>query len=483
MGGAATSARIGSTTVGLRLYDSRTRQVRDFEPLTPGVVTIYVCGATVQAPPHIGHMRAGIAFDILRRFLIASGNDVLFATNVTDIDDKILHNAAHEGVPWWALAERNTREFRAGYDALGVLPPSVEPHATGHIPEMLDLIQRLIDKDHAYASGGDVYFNVRSDPSYGELSNQQIDNLQQPEDVGHKRDALDFALWKGGKPGEPSWETPWGPGRPGWHLECSAMATKYLGAEFDIHGGGLDLVFPHHENELAQSRCAGDPFARLWMHNGLVNVGAEKMSKSLGNSLVVSDLIQRVRPVVLRYYLAAPHYRSTIDWSEEGLAEAAAAYGRLEGFVERATEFVGATDAGGGDAGPEAARAFSAAMEDDLGVPQALAVVHNAARAGNAALAEGDKDEVRRQLATVRSLLLVLGLDPVTQWPSSPTDERLHDAVDALVRVVLEQRQAARERKDYAAADAIRDALAGAGIAVEDTPQGVRWSLADAGDQ
>jgi cysteinyl-tRNA synthetase len=491
--------------VGLRLYDSRTRQVRDFEPLTPGTVTIYVCGATVQAPPHVGHMRAGIAFDILRRFLIASGNDVQYATNVTDIDDKILHNAGHEGVPWWALAERNTREFRAGYDALGILPPTVEPHATGHIPEMLDLIQRLIDKDHAYASGGDVYFNVRSDPAYGELSGQKIESLQQPSEgrldgptidaegrldgptmgteLSHKRDALDFALWKGAKPDEPSWETPWGPGRPGWHLECSAMATKYLGPEFDIHGGGLDLVFPHHETELAQSRCAGDPFARLWMHNGLVNVGAEKMSKSLGNSLVVSDLIQRVRPVVLRYYLGAPHYRSSIDWSEEGLAEAAAAYGRLEGFIERATEFVGATDADCGDADPAAAAAFITAMEDDLRVPQALAVIHNAARAGNAALAEGNKDQVRRQLDTVRSLLMVLGLDPITQWPSSRTDDRLHDAVDALVRVVLEQRQAARDRKDYAAADSIRDALAGAGIAVEDTPQGVRWSLADATPQ
>ncbi|MDX6286342.1 MAG: cysteinyl-tRNA synthetase [Frankiales bacterium] len=469
--------------MGLRLYDSRTRQVRDFEPLTPGVVTIYVCGATVQAPPHIGHVRAAIAFDILRRYLATGGTNVIYATNVTDIDDKILHNASHEGAPWWALAERNTREFREGYAALGVLPPTVEPHATGHIPEMLDLIQRLMDKDHAYASGGDVYFNVRSDPSYGELSNQNIDNLQQPEDLGAKRDPLDFALWKGAKPDEPSWDTPWGPGRPGWHLECSAMATKYLGAEFDIHGGGLDLVFPHHENELAQSRCAGDPFARLWMHNGLVNVGAEKMSKSLGNSLIVSDLIQHVRPVVLRYYLGAPHYRSSIDWSEEGVAEAAAAYGRLEGFIERAIEMVGSSDTECSEADPEATAAFLAAMDDDLGVPQALAVIHNAARAGNTALAAGDKDAVRRQLDTVRSLLMVLGLDPITQWSSARTDDRLHDAVDALVRVVLDQRAAARERKDYAAADAIRDALADAGIVVEDTPDGPRWSLADADDQ
>jgi cysteinyl-tRNA synthetase len=261
------------------------------------------------------------------------------------------------------------------------------------------------------------------------------------------------------------------------------MATKYLGTEFDIHGGGLDLVFPHHENELAQSRCAGDEFARWWMHNGLLNVDAEKMSKSLGNSLLVSELVQRYRPVVLRYYLGAPHYRSSIDWSEDGLAEAAAAYGRLEGFVERATELVGETGTELDNADPDALAAFVSAMDDDLAVPQALAVIHQAARAGNAALAAADKDAVRRSLQTVRALLAVLGLDPVTQWPSSRSDGRLTGVVDALVRVVLEQRAAARERKDFAAADRIRDALADAGIAVEDTPRGPRWSLADTGDQ
>jgi cysteinyl-tRNA synthetase len=297
-------------------------------------------------------------------------------------------------------------------------------------------------------------------------------------DIGAKRDPLDFALWKGAKPGEPMWETPWGPGRPGWHLECSAMATKYLGAEFDIHGGGLDLVFPHHENELAQSSCAGDEFARWWMHNGLVNVGAEKMSKSLGNSLVVGDVVQRVRPVVLRYFLGAPHYRSTIDWSDEGLAEAAAAYARLSGFVERATERVGDT-APDRNADPQVWGAFAAALDDDLGVPQAVGVVHQAVRAGNAALAGDDAAAVTRCLAVVRAMLMVLGLDPIEQWPAE-SGGGLDDVVDALVRVALDQRQAARERKDFAAADAIRDGLTAAGVAVEDTPAGPRWSVSRA---
>jgi cysteinyl-tRNA synthetase len=463
--------------VALQLYDTRSRQVREFTPLTPGRVSIYVCGPTVQAPPHVGHLRAAVAFDILRRWLTASGYDVVFATNVTDIDDKILHNAGHEDIPWWRLAERNTRLFREAYDAVGVLPPTVEPRATGHVPEMITLMQRLIDANHAYASGGDVYFDVRSDPSYGELSNQRVDNMQQPEDLGHKRDALDFALWKGAKPGEPAWETPWGPGRPGWHLECSAMATKYLGTAFDIHGGGLDLVFPHHENELAQSTCAGDAFASFWMHNGLVNVGAEKMSKSLGNSLIVSDVLQHVRPVVLRYFLGAPHYRSTLDWSETGLAEAAAAYSRLTGFVERAIEVVGHTDPDP-HADDSTWTAFASALDDDLGVPQAIAVVHQAARAGNAALADGDKAAVRRQLAVTRAMLLTLGLDPIDQWPSTTSGGALTDVVDALVRVVLEQREAARGRKDYAAADSIRNALTEAGLVIEDTAQGPRWTLA-----
>ncbi|HTA10968.1 MAG TPA: cysteine--tRNA ligase, partial [Streptosporangiaceae bacterium] len=323
----------------LRLHDTATRSVREFSPLQPGKVSLYLCGATVQAPPHIGHIRSGVNFDILVRWLRASAYEVTYCRNVTDIDDKILRTAAQEGVQWWAVAERNQRAFTRAYDALGCEPPDVEPRATGHIPEMIVLMQRLIDAGHAYASQGDVYFDVSSLPEYGSLSGQRLDHMRaagDTDDETAKRDPRDFALWKGAKPGEPTWPTPWGPGRPGWHLECSAMSTKYLGPTFDIHGGGLDLIFPHHENELAQSHAAGDGFARYWVHNGLVRIGGEKMSKSLGNSLLVDAMISRVRPVELRYYLGQAHYRSDFDYSAEALAEAVTAYRRLEGFVIRA---------------------------------------------------------------------------------------------------------------------------------------------------
>ena len=464
----------------LRLHDTRTRSVRPFEPLTRGVVTVYVCGPTVQSPPHVGHARSAVAFDLLRRWLLASGHEVVFARNVTDIDDKILHNAGHEEIPWWALAERNTRAFTAAYDALGVLPPTVEPRATGHVPEMIVLMQRLIDAGHAYPAGGSVYFDVRSFPSYGELSGQRIDAMQASEDPGDKRDALDFALWKAAKPGEPTWETPWGPGRPGWHLECSAMATKYLGPTFDIHGGGLDLVFPHHENEIAQSCAAGDGFARFWLHNGLVNTGGEKMSKSLGNSLVVADVLERVRPQAVRYVLGAAHYRSIIDWTPEGLADADAAYARLETFVRNALDLLdgpGDAEALALEAGEatETWQAFAEAMDDDLAVPRALGVLHGAVRDGNGLLAGGDRKALAAVLAVVRRMLAVLGLDPVSQWPAAGSD--LTPVVDALVGVALQARQAARERKDFAEADRVRDALTAAGIVVEDTAQGPRWRI------
>ena len=382
-----------SGSVSLHLYDSLTRRLQRFEPLQPGRVGIYVCGPTVQAPPHVGHVRSAIVFDQLRRWLAESGYAVTYIRNVTDIDDKILHDAGHEDIPWWQLAERNTRHFTAAYDAVGCLPATYEPRATGHVPEMIVLMDRLIEAGHAYASGGDVYFDVRSMPSYGALSGQRPDAMMATEKVDDdrpKRDPLDFALWKGAKPGEPFWPTPWGIGRPGWHLECSAMATKYLGPTFDIHGGGLDLVFPHHENELAQSTCAGDGFAKLWMHHGLLNIGGEKMSKSLGNSFVAADVLERVRPQVLRYYLGGAHYRSTLDYTDDGLAEATAAYGRIETFVRNATDLLDGEIAAG-DADSPAWQAFSAAMDDDLAMPAALAVIHQAVRSGNAALAEGDR--------------------------------------------------------------------------------------------
>jgi cysteinyl-tRNA synthetase len=457
--------------VALQLYDTASRSVRAFEPLEPGAASIYLCGLTVQGPPHIGHVRNWINMDILRRWLSSTGYAVTFVRNVTDIDDKILTKAAAGDEPWWALAFRNEREIIAAEQSLGCLPPAYEPRATGHVPEMIELMQRLISSGHAYEADGDVYFDVRSFPAYGSLSGQKVDEMQAAGDsVGdsRKRDPRDFALWKSAKPGEPSWATPWGRGRPGWHLECSAMATKYLGPTFDIHGGGLDLVFPHHENELAQSVAAGDGFARYWMHNGLVTMAGEKMSKSMGNTEQVREVIKQWRPVEVRYYLGAAHYRSTIEFSPTALDEAAAAYRRIENFVEKATAVV-ESHCG------EVPDAFGRAMDDDLGVPAALGIVHETVRAGNTALADGAKETVREALGQVIAMTTVLGIHPA-DWAESASSD-LTPVLDALVQVALAQRAAARERKDYAASDAIRDQLTAAGVAVEDTPDGPRWSL------
>jgi cysteinyl-tRNA synthetase len=436
---------------------------------------MYLCGDTVYAPPHIGHARSKVCFDVLRRWLACCGYDVVFCRNITDIDDKIIAAARTENVPWWQVAQRNHNEMIRAYEAIGCLPPTVEPRATGHIPEMIALIRRLISTGHAYASGGDVYFDVRSFPTYGSLSGQRTDQMAPAEQAGRpKHDPLDFALWKGARPGEPWWEAPWGPGRPGWHLECSAMAMTYLGGTFDIHGGGLDLLFPHHENELAQSKAAGEGCARYWLHNGLVSLGEQKMSKSLGNVLLVSEMVKRVRPVELRYYLAAPHYRSSIFYSGEALEEAATAYRRLESFVTRAAGLAG----DGEPARVTLPGEFATALNDDLGTPQALAVLHGVARRGNSALTAGDKKTVTRALGEVRAMLGVLGLDPLSeQWASQRAGEGLRPLVNALAGLALEQRQAARERKDYAAADAIRARLIKAGLTVEDTPSGTRWEL------
>ena len=461
----------------LHIYDTATRSLRPFEPLEPGKASIYLCGATVQAPPHIGHIRSGVNFDILSRWLTHSGYDVTFVRNVTDIDDKILRKSAEAGQPWWAWASVNERAFTWAYDTLGCLRPTYEPRATGHVTEMIDLMQRLIDKGNAYTSDGDVYFDVRSFPAYGSLSRQKLDAMHPAGDTegeDRKRDPRDFALWKSAKPGEPSWPTPWGPGRPGWHLECSAMATKYLGPQFDIHGGGLDLVFPHHENEIAQSVAAGDPFAAYWMHNAWLTIGGEKMSKSLGNSLLVTEIVKNWRPVEVRYYLGAAHYRSNMEYSPEALDEAAAAYSRIEGFVQRASELLGGSD-GKFALFSEVPDDFAAAMDDDLGVPAALGVVHSIVREGNAALDRGDKDAVRSALGGVQVATSILGISP-WEWAAGSSSDLL-STVDSLVRVALDQRQAARARKDFAAADAIRDQLSEAGVLVEDTPSGPRWTL------
>ena len=451
--------------------------------MTPGQASVYLCGATVQAPPHIGHVRSAVVFDVLIRWLEASGYRVTFCRNVTDVEDKILRTAQAEGVPSPIVAERNQRAFTWAYDALGCRPPDVEPRATGHIPEMIVLIRRLIESGHAYAGGGDVYFDVHSYPGYGALSGQRLDAMRPAEDAddtGTKHDPRDFTLWKSAKPGEPSWETPWGPGRPGWHLECSAMSTKYLGSTFDIHGGGMDLIFPHHENEIAQSRAAGDGFARYWLHNGLLGLGGEKMSKSGGNSLLVTDMLRRVRAPELRYYLVQAHYRSLLEYSEEALEEAAAAYQRIERFVVRASEaLMGATD---DDGAPGLPVSFRSAMDEDLAVPAALAAVHASVRDGNQALAASDKVAVRASLIQARAMLDVLGLDPLAPpWASSAgssgSGDRLRDVLGSLVKLTLQQRDAARARRDYATADAIRDGLDEIGIQVEDTPQGPRWEL------
>jgi cysteinyl-tRNA synthetase len=466
--------------VAFQLYDTATKAIRELVPVRPGRVSIYHCGLTVQGPPHIGHIRKEVVFDVLRRWLERSGLDVTIVANVTDIDDKILAKAAEQGRPWFAVAYENERALHAAYEVLGCIPPTYEPRATGVVPEMIEMMQTLIERGHAYPAddgSGDVYFDVRSWPAYGELSRQNVDDMLPAEDAPPegKRDARDFALWKGHKAGDPesaSWPTPWGRGRPGWHLECSAMAAKYLGPEFDIHGGGLDLRFPHHENELAQSRAAGQPFARFWMHNAMLNLAGAKMSKSVGNTLMVSEVVKRVRPIELRYYLAASHYRSIVEFSEESLAEAATAFGRVEGFVRRAADVVGAGEPG---ATPDA---FAAAMDDDLAVPAALAVLQGFVSEGNTALAAGDADALAPVLAAVRGMLDVLGLDPLSPtWDRGGDDAAHAQVIDSLVGGLLEQRQEARAAKDFATADRVRDQLTAAGIDIEDTPQGARWSV------
>ncbi len=480
-----------------RIYDSRAQAIVDFIPLEAGRVGLYVCGPTVQSAPHIGHLRSALVYDQMRRWFAATGHDVTLIRNVTDIDDKILDNArlaqAEQGSSeeWWALAYRVERVFSAAYDAIGVQAPTYEPRATANIREMVELIELLIERGHAYAAAdgsASVYFDTASWPDYGALTRQQRDQMEDAADsepVG-KRDPRDFALWKAHRDGEPltaAWPSPWGFGRPGWHIECSAMATRYLGEEFDIHGGGLDLRFPHHENELAQSQAAGHPFARHWIHNGLVNTGGQKMSKSLGNSLFAEDLLAQARPIVLRYFLGSAHYRSVLEFSETSLAEAETAFSRIEGFLERVAELPGFdTTTGDSDAGSAADRlpaAFVAAMLDDFAIPQALAAVHDAVRAGNSALAEGDAQLAAHHGGEVSRMLDVLGLHPRDpHWAASNADtSNAESALGTLVDDLLAQRTRARADKDFATSDAIRDRLLSAGIALEDTPNGPRWSL------
>lgn len=470
----------------MRFYDSASATIREFEPVVPGEARIYYCGATVQGEPHLGHIRSALVFDQLSRWMRYRGLKVMTVRNVTDIDDKILAKSADSMQPgfegefpneqWWALAYRFEKVFARAYAALGIDPPTYEPRATGHIPEMFALIQRLIDRGHAYPAlddSGDVYFDVRSWEKYGSLTNQSIDDMQDSADADPrgKRDPRDFALWKGYKEGEPltaSWESPWGRGRPGWHLECSAMAGKYLGSRFDIHGGGLDLRFPHHENELAQSTAAGDDFANFWMHNGMVTYEGEKMSKSIGNTISPAQMLEMARPLVVRYYLGSAHYRSVLDYRPSSLQEAATAIERVESFLT-ATQDLLKPDR-------EVPEAFAEAMDDDMNIPRALAVLHEQTRAGNAALAAGE--DASEAANAVMAMAEVLGLAQLMSFNTEGASDAEHEALDSLIQAVLAERADARAQKDWAKADAMRDLLFSAGVKVRDGAEGSSWSIA-----
>ena len=470
----------------MRFYDSASATIREFEPVVPGEARIYYCGATVQGEPHLGHIRSALVFDQLSRWMRYRGLKVTTVRNVTDIDDKILAKSADSMEPgfegefpneqWWALAYRFEKVFAQAYAALGIDPPTYEPRATGHIPEMFALIQRLIDRGHAYPAlddSGDVYFDVRSWDKYGALTNQSIEDMQDSADADPrgKRDPRDFALWKGYKEGEPltaSWESPWGRGRPGWHLECSAMAGKYLGSRFDIHGGGLDLRFPHHENELAQSTAAGDDFANFWMHNGMVTYEGEKMSKSIGNTISPAQMLEMARPLVVRYYLGSAHYRSVLDYRPSSLQEAATAIERVESFLA-ATQDLLKPDR-------EVPEAFAEAMDDDMNIPRALAVLHEQTRAGNAALAAGE--DASEAANAVMAMAEVLGLAQLMSFNAEGASDAEHEALDSLIQAVLAERADARAQKDWAKADAMRDLLFSAGVKVRDGAEGSSWSIA-----
>ena len=530
-----TPVHVAKAAEGLNLYDTASHQVSHFVPLKPGEVGIYVCGATVQSSPHIGHIRAAVAFDIVRRWFLKLGYKVTFVRNVTDIDDKILDKAAAAGQRWWARAYYYEREFTEAYNTLGVLPPTVEPRATGHMSDMIDLIQRILDNGHGYvvtdADGkptGNVYFDVASWPHYGELTHQkqtsEVDeaaavadrmgpsvdatgadkyNPVDPADASpDKHDPRDFALWKAPKDTDPEdarWATPFGVGRPGWHIECSAMSHRYLADGFDIHGGGLDLRFPHHENEMAQTRAAGFPSAARWMHSAWVTAKGEKMSKSLGTGLSVPSVLAEHSAWVVRYALGSVQYRSMLEWSDQALVEAQAAYDRVSNFIERAGVALGDLKPNRDEItavpADDLPADFVAAMNDDVNVSGATAAIFTAIRSGNTLLSqladradsETAKAEVREALLAVRAMLDTLGLDPLSEpWVSAgvagvaadgTAESPEHAALEALIAEQLNARAEARKAKDFAKADQIRDALTEAGIAIEDGPQGSTWSL------
>ncbi|MFM1825985.1 MAG: hypothetical protein RLZZ37_620 [Actinomycetota bacterium] len=456
----------------MKLYDSYSRSLRDFVPLKNGEVSMYLCGATVQGSPHIGHMRSTIVFDVLRRYFEYKNLKVLFVRNVTDIDDKILHNAGHEDISWWELASKYEKEFSEAYESLGNIAPSIEPRATGHIPQMIEMIEILIEKNHAYVSEGSVWFAVKSFKEYGKLSGQKIEEMLTAQDLDKgKKDPHDFALWKKSKEGEPFWNSPWGKGRPGWHIECSAMAKNYLGEKFDIHGGGLDLQFPHHENEIAQSKASGNEFANFWVHNYWVTQSGEKMSKSLGNSLKVKEVLTRFRPIEVRFYLLSAHYRSNLEFSDQTLSEAATAFSRIEQFVQRASEKVNNKEFK-----LQFPQEFINAIEDDLATPLAVSIIHEYVTKGNTAL-NSDFSNLIEILNEVRSMLYLLGLDPLSSNWSGAGSNQEKEALDKLISELLRNRNEARANKNFALADSMRDALKNAGILIEDGADGSRWTI------
>lgn len=497
--------------MSLSLFDSKAQAVRAFVPIVPGQVGIYLCGPTVQGAPHVGHLRSALVYDQLRRWLAVRGHDVTLVRNVTDIDDKVLDNAKSTGEQWWALAYRYEIEFNRAYSALGILTPSYEPRATAAIPEMIEIIQRLIANGYAYVSddgSANVYFSASKWADYGELTNQRITDMvsaaqdsaggesAEESTTRGKREPQDFALWKAHKAGEPesaSWNTPFGAGlgkgRPGWHIECSAMSTKYLGTHFDIHGGGLDLRFPHHENELAQSRAAGDEFANYWLHNGLVNVAGQKMSKSLGNSIFAEDLFAAGRGIAIRYYLGSAHYRSVLDYHEGVLDEAESAISRIETFIDRASRRLADTKYAASlvasklptDLLSMLPSEFTAAMDEDLAIPAALGALHESVRAGNSSLDADDLEATAKALIAVNAMTEVLGINPAAWAAASNSGNKAgaakDQALEDLVISLIAERNSARAAKDFARSDAIRDQLQAAGIVLEDAADGTHWSV------
>jgi cysteinyl-tRNA synthetase len=474
--------------MALRIFNSLSRKKEDFTPLRAGEARIYVCGVTVYDLSHIGHARSAIVFDVVNRYLRFKGLRVTFVKNFTDVDDKIIKRANDEGLPATGVSERYIAEYRADMASIGVLPPDIEPKATEHIPEMVALIERLIKHGVAYVVDGDVYFEVRRFPAYGALSGKNIEDLEAGARVDvddRKRDPLDFALWKGAKPGEPSWPSPWGPGRPGWHIECSAMAMRYLGESFDLHGGGEDLIFPHHENEIAQSEAAtARPFVRCWLHNGFVNLGSEKMSKSLGNTLTIRDMVRRHDPEAMRLYLLGTHYRHPLEFSDERIAEAARALGRLSALKAEAGRIAAKGNPTHGADGslPEEVAAhrarFEAAMDDDFNTPQALGVLFDLARVLNAARDQvthgaAEAGAFLQGVAELSTLAGVLGLLEGAAREREPVDAQLKARVESLVN----RRQEARKRRDFGEADRLRNELTQLGVLMEDTPGGTTWKL------